>query len=301
VRVLTDVAKTDGNWSLKVTRPATGDDVLVLQPDTPRTGLCEYSFERDLLPAGDLALRIYAVGQGKSVWIRSLKVECVPGIAGSVASSVQSAWYPSRLSFQAHYDTPALTITGTDFFAGPNTLVRILDASKPAGDASLGLAGGLPGDTPVWNALAHTMSGAGGEITVAVRVVRLDGAGLAIHEMAQIPQAVPGGWRVEIPAPAEVGAHVAVIYGFSTKASGEAEAVRQARSHGDGSSLREALAKCRSKWDDWLGLVPAPEKWGIRDVDAMGVTPEDNRRSYYGAWSFVISNVLPAMPENKYP
>lgn len=65
--------------------------------------------------------------------------------------------------------------------------------------------------------------------------------------------------------------------------------------------FRAALQTQEAQWDQRLTLVPRPLDFTLSRVAPKGVTPQAIRLAYYKAWVFVLSNLLPPMPENGYP
>jgi hypothetical protein len=107
-------------------------------------------------------------------------------------------------------------------------------------------------------------------------------------------------WRLEAPL-APGGEEWVMAVGFATQAEGVEAARRRVVDALARGGFERRLEERKAEWDRLLASVPAPSRFGIDAVDSKGVTAEDHRRAYYAAWTFVIQNTLPPMPENGYP
>ncbi|HPS56408.1 MAG TPA: hypothetical protein PLP05_12485, partial [Sedimentisphaerales bacterium] len=88
--------------------------------------------------------------------------------------------------------------------------------------------------------------------------------------------------------------------GFATKAEGRDKAIERAKGIFASAGPDVSLQSRKEKWDELLKKVPCPSEFGIKNVESKGVTAEEHRLFYYGAWAFTIMNVIPAMGENDY-
>ena len=301
-RVRFKVSRCDGAWALKIKDRVERRDY-VIQGDTSQTGVFEY-----VLPAdrhGDYELMLFCVGTGKSIWLESFDVELWPG---STSGDVSSAWYPSRIENEAVYTIPGnapIQVKATDFFADTSTIVKRIDLEQAKGASAAAilvrLSGAARGTVLQTTGKAPAILFDQGDFTYAIAAAyKTDPAAPAKPVNLT---AVSGrlGWSADIPLEVNGKTSVAVAFGFAAAREGKKAAARAtAAAQGD---WDEMLRKKVAAWDAALARVPAPQHFGIKVVDPMGVTPERHRMMYYAAWAYLIQNVLPPMPERnvRYP
>lgn len=63
----------------------------------------------------------------------------------------------------------------------------------------------------------------------------------------------------------------------------------------------KAVHERKKEWNKRLASIPHPLDFDLKLIDKRGTTPDQIRNMYYRAWCFIISNILPPMPENNYP
>ncbi|MBI5834740.1 MAG: hypothetical protein HZB16_20765 [Armatimonadetes bacterium] len=78
-KVVIEVPRAEGQWSLKISRPGAGDEVI--QRDTDATG--RFEFDLSTVPnwqgEREISLHLWIIGRGKSVWVRSVRAELSGG------------------------------------------------------------------------------------------------------------------------------------------------------------------------------------------------------------------------------
>lgn len=229
---------------------------------------------------------------------------------GGAADRYGHTWFPHKLAFHATYQGAGHRISGCDFLADENTVVRILDVLPGRSSSILSLQGAIQGHV---QSDSRALLVKHEDFFHALVVGKAAGLELRPVRLDVGPQVSGHKWHLETafdavrqapgdpPLKSNEVSHCFVAIGFATRAEGAEAAVRRASGVFSGPGLAELLQRRKARWNDCLRRVPAPERLGIVAVDPKGVTPEMHRCFYYGAWTFVISNVLPAMPENDYP
>ncbi|MGQ9651290.1 MAG: hypothetical protein ACUVXJ_14370 [Phycisphaerae bacterium] len=229
---------------------------------------------------------------------------------GGPVQHYRHTWYPYKLSFEATNEDAGIKLSGCDFLADENTIVRVLKVLSDKSPSILRFEGMLHGrlrpDSGVL-LVEHA------DFFHALMAGKVEGPELTPARLDARPQVRGDEWFLETvfgegrhssnsrsPNTNEASGYFVSI-GFATRAEGAEAAVRRAAGVLSGPSLAKRLQERKACWSEYLRRVPAPEQFGIVAVDSKGVSPEIHRRFYYGAWTFVISNVLPAMPENGYP
>lgn len=226
------------------------------------------------------------------------------------AGHCRHTWYPYKLSFQASWENAEIKISGYDFLADENTIVRVLEVLSGESPSTLRLQGAVHGRLqPDSGVLLAEYE----DFFHALMVGKVEGPELTPARLDARPQVCGDGWFLETasgegrqasssrPLNSSEASCYFVSIGFATRAEGADTAVCRAAGVLSGPGLAKRLQDRKAQWSEYLRRVPAPEQFGIVAVDPKGVSPEIHRRFYYGAWAFVISNVLPAMPENDYP
>jgi len=219
--------------------------------------------------------------------------------SGGQLKSLKTVWYPYKLSFEADY--PAATkIKGNDFFYDEDTIIRALDVEsrRPADDThSLLLKGSLKNAKPTWQKNTGTFLIEMPDFYYAIKFFKTTKQNPKPMPLDLEPEIHDNYWTLHLP----LNNSIAIVISFATKRQGSQTAIDKVCSVKYQPSLADILAKRKNMWDKLLGSVPAPLKFGIDAVSANGVTAQKHRLFYYGAWSFVISGLLPVMPENDYP
>ena len=293
------VPEATGAWALKIGH----DDLPVdayIQHDTQRTGTYTYDLSQvDGWRGRDaFDLKFFAVGNGSRAALASLELELRdddPDLGR--AASVSTCWHPWQLTFEAAYNAPAVTIEGSDFFYDENTVVRMFDIASHAADAvALRIEGRPYADAA--------------RIVHAENVLSLEqharAYALAIAQKTNNVYRKPDAFTLEqddfqwrLTVPVQPGnTRLALTVAFASGEDAAALARDRAAAERD---IEARRAERKRTWDALLANVPAPTRFGVSGIDAKGVTPDEHRRAYYAAWTFLIQNTLPPMPENDYP
>jgi hypothetical protein len=228
----------------------------------------------------------------------------------NAADQHRHTWYPYKLAFQSSQENAGVEISGCDFLADEDTIVRVLEVLPDRSPGILRLQGTVHGRLQPGSGV---LLAAHADFFHALMVGKVEGPELTPARLDARPQVRGNEWFLNIafgegrqvsgprPLTNSQASRYFVSIGFATRAEGAETAVRRATEVLSGPGLARLLQDRKTRWSEYLRRVPAPERFGIVAVDPKGVTPEMHRRFYYGAWAFVISNVLPVMPENDYP
>ena len=289
-----NVVKADGWWSLKFKNGA-GKDVL-LQKNTNKTGVFVYDLEdfEGCVGSEQFNLGIFINHPDHGVWIESLDVELYSEHMKSQVGEYKTKWYPSKIGFEVGYPKVGRKLSGCDFFGDENSVYRLIEAGKGKA-CQLEIAGAITGkfekidDVFVMEYEDFFYAVGLGEI-VGDKVLPIEGE-FSVDKWF---------WNLRVELAGDNDRKFAAAVGFATKAEGKAKAIERAKGIFGGVGPIVSLQNRKCKWDELLKKVPCPEKFGIEKVDGKGVTAEEHRLFYYGAWAFTLMNVIPAMPENDY-
>lgn len=222
------------------------------------------------------------------------------GQAAGAASSVATTWYPYKINFQANYNSPAGTsVSGYDYFTGADSsVVRVMQVNG-SGDKELVLGGTVSGSGgAAWDEASQALVVSDADYYYALKFVTLSGEDLSATGLSVSPVISGSTWSLRIPVGTDSGNYYAVGFGFSTSGEGMAKAVSRA-SGNFAQGVKTSIAATKQVFDSNLQKVPAPQTFGIASgIDAKGVTPDQHRMFYYGAFAFVLNNYMEILPEN---
>ena len=288
-----------GRFAIKVTDYNTPSDITLIETGIAGTYTFSLAEATGWTGAKSLWVKIFSVGNGCTVTlsdIRILKGNAVYDAACDYATT----WRPDQLGFTASYPN-GVQITGTDFFYDEKTVVRDMAVT---GEGSLLLYGKFSGTASVEG---HTIRINCGTFQYAVTlseevqpvfyetVVGVLAGSEGVTDPADGSVSV---WAYRLDAVPESG-KVRVAFAFDTKEAAAEDVVALSRAPGD--DCEKKLAQRTEQWDELLSRVPRPGTFELTDIDAMGVTADQVKQSYYEAWVQVMDNALPASPEIDYP
>ena len=213
---------------------------------------------------------------------------------------VEHAWWPYKLEMAATEKSSGMKIKAIDFLADENSILRVMefqggdknsDSSIPKiggkikGNASLAEGGLLVADNGGWFAA-----------TCLATVGAIDERPVALTPISICQESQ---WSVKVPDLHSGRAVVLAAIGFASKLEGSEMAVQRARNALLRKPASELLAERKQHWDRLLAKVPHPAQFGLGG--ASQVAAEVHRQWYYGAWTFVLSQLLAPLSENQYP
>ena len=209
------------------------------------------------------------------------------------AATFATGWYPHALSFRAAYPD-GTEIEGYDFFYDENTVVRTMHLDK--GGKYL-LWGRIRGGASVsaGHSLVITSSDckyavSGGDLSLKDISFYASEEDLKNGTGKRNDAGDAGWWAVVIPGRRQ--ADIAVSFGLLSESDRAVtdRAVKASRKN----NAAKAFAARVTYWDDFLkNKIPHPADFSLESVDAMGVTPEELRLTYYKAWVLLEQNIIP--------
>ncbi len=248
-------------------------------------------------PAEGLALHLgYFYGTATTAG----RLKNVISVGISPKTPVSHAWWPYKLEMSATDKDSGTQITTTDFLADENTVLRIMEfrsAGKGSATPIQEVSGQIHGKAS-WATPDILVADNGGWFTATCladvgSIDELPSALLPISKKAD------SQWSAKIPTLKSGQAFLLASIGFATKAEGAGKAVERAKNAVLGKPAAQWLAERKQSWDALLAKVPHPDHFGVNT--SGGVPPETHRQWYYGAWTFVLSQLLAPFPENNYP
>lgn len=216
-------------------------------------------------------------------------------------TTIRQTWRPYALGFQAQFPSARVSIRGTDFLPNQHVVARIVRVQRKSGDLAglkLVLGGNLSdGATCRWIAAQHMLLIIHRHFCYVVRLCDKTGATLPDAWLGE-PLITPKHWRFTMAVSRSFT--VVETVGFATGVGQVVEHKAEVRAAAcwRGMSPRDRLSYWHRKWNDILARVPAPEKFGPAAGLDLGISAARHRAAYYAAWTFLISDVLPPMPEN---
>lgn len=299
--IVLQVAGTTGQWSLKV-----NDGV---RPDVPiemgawGPGTYTYDVKAATGWSGKKTFRIllFAVGKPGS-WTTFAGLRFVGTGAGAPKpASTTFAWAPHALESSAEFSSPKAKIDSTVFMRSEAAVSQIVRLAE-GGPETLVLTGQFSQAKVDWDERHRAVVIESDHYSARIAVGRearwLGTCNSWPGLLAGAPQngLRSGVWAVAIDD-VKPGEDVTIDACFAP----EGEKLPDAIPALDIDSVRERLASRKSDWNRLLAGVPEPMDFDLHKVDAKGMTPDAIRRMYYKAWTFLLSDTIPEMPENAYP
>lgn len=216
------------------------------------------------------------------------------GLEGFSETFPKTTWFPSRLEHSlGRGEFP--TLEATDFLSDENTIVRIMNFPGNQSAASQTLRGRIHGAASLPS--PDTLLVDGGEFFYAVKILRSGDESRTPPPHLPICKLDDSNWASEIPGAGQTSQTVVVSIGFSLPHEGAQTAMDRAKA-ALSQCAGESLSSRKEEWDRLLAPIPHPRAFGI---SSEGVPSAAHRLWYYGAWTFLLSQIMPALPENNYP
>jgi hypothetical protein len=297
---------TDGQWAAKV-NPGDAPVDTYVQKDTAETG----SFLLDLRAATGWAgtrtfdLKLFAIGQGKSLTIEALGLVGLPQPAPPLQAE-NAAWAPHQLTAAAQTPARDLRIETATSFADRDTLVQVLRIREAPPATGLLLLGELPGGRSAWNPTARTLTLRGRRFHAAVAVSRaarwLGGFPSWPDWLVgrRRPDSGSGVWALSLDG-VRAGEEIVVAARFAPGEGDTAAAAQAAAALAAPAAAAAAIRRQEEEWNQRLARVPLPLDFQPRLKEARGVQADAVRRAYFRSWVFLLANTLPPLPENGFP
>ncbi|MHB0999931.1 MAG: hypothetical protein ACYC27_11860 [Armatimonadota bacterium] len=300
------VPRTDQYWVVKVNAGGDLADTYLIR-DTSETG----SFMVDVRTATGWSgtktfqLRLFSCGKpGSSTMFSTVRFA---GVNSSVPvfTSSKTTWAPHQMVTQAESSKPIVKVDASTCFADESTISQLLKI-KQAPNGSIALVGQFNEGNIRWDSARRAVILQGDKFHAAISIskpckwlgVYPSWSDWLTGDAAQGPSS--GVWAVSLDG-IKAGDEIVVSARFSPSASGVEETINAASKYASPASFKDTVSKREMDWNHRFDSVPHPHDFRLRTVDPKGTTPDQIRRMYYKAWSFILSDILPPMPENGYP
>ena len=236
----------------------------------------------------------YFVGAG------AVRLSDLISVETGAETPVTQTWWPYKLGLSAVVKGSGMKIQATDFLANEQTILRVMEflpgERKP--DASIPkLSGQVTGKASLPS--PDVLLADGGEWFSATCLATVGSMGERPTALTQAFKIEHSRWSADISALPAGKTVVLVSMAFATKAEGAELAVQRAKKALLERPVSEWLADRKQDWDRLLAKVPHPARFGIGANKELPA--EIHRQWYYGAWSFLLSQLLAPLPENGYP
>ncbi|OBZ12031.1 hypothetical protein A8L34_17120 [Bacillus sp. FJAT-27264] len=252
--------------------------------------------------ANDLAFNIggfLGAGQVQFYGLMNAKI-AESGQNGNTASSINTTWYPYKIDFNATYNTPSgVNMSGYDYFTdADSSVVRVMKVNGNA-NKDLILGGTIAGSGSArWDAEHQVLVVSDASYFYALKFVSLTGSELTASPLSQVPVINGSSWSLRIPVGVASGNTYATGFGFAASEEGVEKAISRA-SGNFAQGVSASLAATKAVFDSNLRKAPAPQNFGIAGgIDSKGVTAQQHRMFYYGAFAFFLNNYMNVLPEN---
>lgn len=194
----------------------------------------------------------------------------------------QAAWSPHKIVAQA--EAQGIKIQTTTCLTDNDTISQLIQIQEAKSD-SLIIKGKFDAGSVRWD--------------VSHNALILDGDNLAIivkfSEIAKWLGCDSGNWSVELNG-INAGDEIVVAAHYVINSNIETATEWLLA---DPAFFAEELNNREVEWDAILAKVPHPMDFNLHTLKRE-VSSEDIERTYYRAWVFVMSDILPPMPENDY-
>lgn len=113
------------------------------------------------------------------------------------------------------------------------------------------------------------------------------------------PQAQNGIWAIAVDG-VQAGEETIATARFAPTPNVSPDTREGALGFAHPARFEAALRGRETDWNRRLSRVPHPRNFALRLIDNKGATTAAMRRTYYKAWVFLLSDILPPMPENRF-
>lgn len=291
-------------WAAKVNDGRGGPDIF-LQRDTSKPGRYAYDLTAATGWRGERTfnVRLFAVGKTEAArpTVSFAHARLVAGGNVDALASDGVEWEPHRVTARANGGgvnaEAAIAFPDSDRVAQCLTITSGTGTLLLSGDAS-------PGHVVDWRPDRGELEIIGDSfraILTTSRPARLVGTWRdrrsfieSVSAADQAGQRADGCWSLAFDD-VKAGDRIVVTARFAAMG----DPVAATRLHpNDFDAIVDQRAE---EWSSRLTRVPRPATFSLTAVDPHGVNAAQLRQSYYKAWAFLFSTILPPMPENGYP
>lgn len=207
-------------------------------------------------------------------------------------------WWPHKIEVSAQDASTGTIVRATDFLHDDSTIMRILSAEPtqphfPVQELAGEISGSVESNSP------STLVINQGGFWIAIATGLTDSLENPPKKLLEGYIVDGDRWRLSLPSQLPPKSNVITAVGISTAAEGKKLAIKRATDAILELPPTKSLESRKAYWDNLLSKVPHPSKFGVSG--ATTVSPENHKLWYYGAWTFILGQILPPLPENDYP
>ncbi len=309
-RLSVQVPQVDGTWCIKVNSGKEPSDTVVMEGAGPGGFAVDIPEMTGWHGTKTFKLRLFACGKpGSSVTYSDVRFVENRLCEGAITST-STTWYPHQVVTAATQPDSGVEAEATTTFIDESTIAQRLRLVKVRqGSGMPALAGQIPPNAEAtWDAKHRAVIIKGPNYHIAICAGpggRWLGAAPSLWETWNLgapdgsPQRV---WAIIFDDP-KPGAQIVVVARFAPTSQVSEQTAIRARTFADPRAFDTALKAREAAWDKLLAQVPRPLDTQVHLLKRDMVTADAIRRTYYRAWAFLLSNIIPPMPENgfRYP
>ena len=214
--------------------------------------------------------------------------------------AISQTWWPYKLELSGVDRDTGMAVKATDFLADALTIVRVIEvtpANRKADRSALTIRGSIKGK--LLSKEQNFLVSDNGEYFTATCLSNPKTKSAKSANLLGGLEVTGSTWKIVSPGIDPGGGTITAAIGFSLKAEGPEQAIQRARKALMEKPAAELLTDRKEAWDRLLSQVPHPVSFG---VEGHGQVPADTHRLwYYGAWTFLLGQLMPPLPENNYP
>ncbi|MHB1455689.1 MAG: hypothetical protein ACYC0V_02125 [Armatimonadota bacterium] len=302
--IIVNVSDADRLWALKVNSGS--DDVdTILVSDTNQTG----DFIVDIKAATGwngtktFILRMFSSdGEGANTVFSDMRFIGMKEMLQK-STKMDTAWYPYKTVTKANIERSSLHVESSVCLPDESTISQSFTVRNGSAGI-LNLTGQFAEGDIRWDPGMKAVILTADKYSIAItasRQCRWVGTFPSWSSLlfgTDTKSVKPSVWALEFK---NVKPGDSIVISASFKPDGGAASVDSARKNADITAFNRAMDLKQKEWNKRLSSIPHPLDFELKLTDKKGTTPDQIRNTYYRAWCFIISNILPSMPENNYP
>lgn len=307
-RLSVNIPQLDGTWCIKVNSGKQGSDTVVMDGQGAGGFVVDIPEMTGWHGTRTFKLRLFACGKpGSSVTYSDVRF-IENRLCDGAFEIRDTAWHPHQVVTRAGMGGIGAEVTATTTFVDEETIaqrMRIMSVRKGSGHPVL--VGYIPpAAKATWDAKHRAVILQGPNYHIAIS------AGPGGKWLGTFPSLwdarmlnSPKGstqriWAISFEDP-KPGGETVVVARFAPTSKVTEQTAAKAAAFANPKAFASALKSRESAWNGLLSKVPRPAGFRLHLLKRDMVTTDDIRLSYYRAWVFLLSNIIPPMPENGYP
>ena len=302
--IILNVSDVDKMWALKV-NSGTDDIDTILISDTSQTG----DFIADIKSATgwsgtkSFILRMFSSdGEGANTVFSDMRFIGMKEMLQK-STKMDTIWYPYKTVTQADIERSSIQVESSVCFPNESVISQSFTVKKGSAGI-LNLTGQFADGNIRWDEVNKAVILQADKYSIAItasRPCRWVGTFPSWSSLlfgTDTKSIKPSVWALEFK---DVKPGDSIIISASFKPDNGAPSVDSIGKNADISVFKKAIDLKEKEWNKRLAGVPHPLDFELKLIDRKGTMPDQIRNMYYRAWCFIISNILPPMPENNYP